>query len=718
VVATAEDTAYASFLELHKTPDASILIRSHNAVMLYYQPFMEVRERCHDFVKGEHWTDDEREVAKQKKKALVEFNKLKTSERTFIGSIIQQRYDIKPAPRQPTSQDKSDVYTALYHWTADITETRYKDPGLVRDAWAGGNGWQESYVEITPGRKPRIIVENQNPFAIYPDPNRRDLVANSDCEFIDRVSWFTRHALADAIPDKEDEILAVLPDRFSVTYDRDKVYADRSHEWKNYRNGKYKVIERFYKVRKKMWFGVGPDGSRMDVGPDASIDARNQFKQDYPNHQLHMERQEFLYLAIAVPSMGNTFLYNDLYHCQPRDPVTDRILFPFVELVDEDLDGDPTGHVRPQIGPIKVLNSLMVNKLYSAKNAAAQSHSVSREHYDEDVLEDLMDNHQDGARTFPKKKGAPDGSGVDLIPQGKASVDADASIEFVANFTEEVSSTPPSMKGQSEGNVPGILNEQRIQQSFIQNQGFTNNYMGFLQRRARLWKYYWKEYFDAQEVIRVLDKKDQNDPDWIAINQIVTDEFGNVQKQNTLDDADAYDITFEDSWRSPTVRDKVRQQIVQLQGTASAQRNQAVSAILDAFFLQLSDAPQDLKNQVQQASQQSQQAANQPPPPDPIRVSLSLQSADLHDPAVIEMLKYSNAIPPDVADKLEARPPQQNIETQAAHADVVGKHLDNLQKLQAMNAAALSPTPPLPGRQEPGAIPSQAPQPSGAAQPA
>ncbi len=672
----APDYKFSSVLDLHRSDNANTLIRSHESVVSFYEPKMAIRELCHDFVKGNHWTDEERETARAKKKALVEFNKLKTSERTFVGSIIQQRYDVKPAPREPTDQNKADVYTAMYHWTADVTDVRYKDPGLVRDAWAGGNAWQESYVEITPGRKPRIIVENQNNFACYPDPNRRDLIHNSDMEFFDRVSWLARSQLCDAVPDMEEEILSALPDKATVTFDvEDKVYADRAHEWKNYRNGKYKVLERFYKVRKKMWFGVN-NGERIDIGYDASPDVRNQFKSDYPEHTLHMEREEFLYLAITVPSMGGVYLYNGPYHCQPRDPVSTRIMMPFVELVDEDLDGETSGHVQPQIGPIRLLNSLMVNKLYQAKNAAGQSHTVSREHFEEDVLEDLMENHQDGARTFPKKQGAPLGSGVDLIPQGKATIDGDQAIDFVSNFTEEVSSTPPSMKGQSEGNVAGVLNEQRIQQAFIQNQGFTTNYMGFLTRRAKLWKYYWKEYWDAEEVIRILEKKNPEDPDWITINQIVTDEFGQTKRVNTLDDGDAYDITFEDSWRSPTVRDKVRQQIIQLQQNAAVQQDPTLNAFLTYYFLQLSDAPQEMKNMVREHSQVIAAAEAQ-------KAAMEQQNAQLDQQGKMQ----------DIADK-EAQsttmPPGM-----PAGAPVAG--------MQA--------TGPLPQRPAPGPVPSQAPRP-------
>lgn len=654
---TQEDYKFSSVLDLHKSEDASTLISSHDSVVEFHVPNMETRELCHNYLAGDPWTPEEREVARQKKKPLTEFNPLKTSERTFVGNIIQQRYDVKPAPREPTDQSKSDVYTAMYHWTADLTETRYKDPNLVRSAWAGGNAWQESFVEVTPGKKPRIIVNNENNFGIYPDPNRRDLVNNSDCEFIDRVSWMSRTQLADAIPDKEDEILAALPDPSDEgSYERIKVIADRAHEYQNYRNGKYKVIERFYKVRKKNWFGIGPNGDRMDIGQDVSQEVRQGFKEDYPDYQLAMQREEYLYLAIVCPSVGDIFLYNGEYHCQPRDTTTGKIMFPLVELVDEELDGQPMGHVFSQISGIKLINSLLTNQLFAAKNAAGQSHVGSADHFDEPTRADIEENHNDGSRTFWKKPGAPGGSGMELIPQGQAAPDNDYLLEYSSNYVVEVSSTPPSMKGQSEGNVAGVLNEQRIQQSFIQNQPFTNNYMGFLTRRAKLWKYYWKEYWKAEDVIRVLEKKDPKDPDWMKINEIVQDEWGNVQRKNTFDDADAYDITFEDSWKSPTVRDKTRKQLSEIMGNRAVQEDPELASETFAYFLQLSDAPQEFKSRVRAIAEgkkkAAEEAAKNGPPAEPLRLSMSIKSEDLHDPNTVAMLEHAKVIPPELAQAM------------------------------------------------------------------
>ena len=610
---------------LHNCKDATQLIDSHDDVVRFWGPYMEKRERCDDFVRGNHWTEEEQQTAESKHKALVTFNYLKPSERTFVGALIQNRYDIKPAPTEPLDQNKSDIYTAMYHLTADQTRVKYYDPGLIRSAWAGGNAWQESYIIITPGRKPRIVVKNQNNYAIYPDPNRKDLVTNSDCEFIDRVSWLTANQIADAFPDKEAMVLGVL-DKGDETsdYQDTKIYADRTHESENYRNGRYKVIERFYRVKKKRWYGV-TDGEETQLGYDLQYKEREAIQEDYPAMQLNAEAEEYLYLAIACPQLSGEFLYNGEYHCQLRDPATKKIMFPLVELVDEDLNGEPSGHVEHQIDSLRLTNSLLVNKLHQAKTSAGQSHVVSRDHFDETEIDDVINNHADGGRSFKKRKGAPDGSGVSLIEQGRSSIDADTLINFANSFRQETSSTPPSMQGLSEGATSGILNEQRIQQSSVQSQVFITNYMNFLITRAKLWKAYWQKYWTANEVIRVLEQKDKNSPQWIEINQIVQDEFGNHRQENTFEDGDFYDITFEDSWKSPTVRDKVRKQISELLQGASVQQDPVLATFLTQYLLHLTDAPQEMKDlmeehstiikqakaQEQQAQQQEQQMALQ-----------------------------------------------------------------------------------------------------------
>ena len=59
---TKQDPLY-SIDSLHLCTDATKLISSHEDVFRYYAPYMDKRERCEDFVRGKHWTDEEIQTA-------------------------------------------------------------------------------------------------------------------------------------------------------------------------------------------------------------------------------------------------------------------------------------------------------------------------------------------------------------------------------------------------------------------------------------------------------------------------------------------------------------------------------------------------------------------------------------------------------------------------------------------------------------------------------
>jgi hypothetical protein len=597
---------FYSFRGMHEEMNAEDLIRSHDAVEQYWSSYNDTREKMHDFRKGKQWTDEELRLMKWKNKAPVVFNKIISAVRTILGTFIQNKYDIKPAPFEPTDQDVSDVLSQRHHYHYHHTQCRYLDIDLIQEAVVGGNAWQESYVEITPGEKPRIMVVNQNPHAIYPDPNSRDLVNRFDCDFIDRASWLTLGELIERWPEHEQQLIYELEsfeEDTDSSYEPEKRYANRTHETQYERNGRFKVIERFYRVKRKMWYGVDHDsGERMDIGFDDDGAKRDKFRESHPNYNMYAKSEEFLFLAIVVPVFRlTTFMQNEPYHNQPRDPVTGRIMYPLIELYAEQLDGDTNGFVEYMVGPQKVINSMMANKLHAAKHAVNTSLIYDPSKMDEDQAEDFEKHHSDGDRAFRTRPGMDPNSVVALLPQGKSAPDTNESLEWANGFHEEVSAAPPAARGLSEGNVPGILNEQRIQQAFIQLNTFTESNKLFLTKRAKLWQYYDREYFTEEETFRVIEKKNPEDPDFMTINQWVMDEYGIIKKANDISSA-AYDIVFEDSWQSPTIRDKVRQQIVELQNSPAVQQDQVLNTFLTMYFLKLSDSPQELKDFVHKHS--------------------------------------------------------------------------------------------------------------------
>jgi len=597
---------FYSWRKMHDEKNAEDLLRSHQAVTEYWREYNDRRESMYDYVKGQQWTDDELQLMRNKRKAPVVFNKIIGSVRSICGHFIQDKYDMKPAPTEPTDQGIADILVHRHNWHSHNTRVAMKDPEMIKEAVTGGNAWQESWVEVTPGGKPRIMVTNQNNHAIYPDPNSRDLIDRSDCQFIDRASWLTNGELMERWPEHSTVLASDLESYENDTdgsYEPEKKYANRTHETQYERNGRFLVIERFYKVWKKRYYGLTEAYDKMDIGFDDDGSKRSKWKEMYPDYDIHQHSEEFLFLAVSVPVFRlTTFLSNEPYHNQPRDPVTERIMFPFVELICESLDGETNGFVEYMVGPQRLINSMMANKLHAAKHSVNTSLIGDPSKFTEDGREDLETNHSDGDRVFWTKKGENPAGALQGLPQTSTNQDTDQVLEYSDRSFNELASTPPAMKGQSEGSTSGVLNEQRIQQAFLQLLGFIKNYKHFLEKRSRLWAYYDREYFTDEETFRILEKKNPDEPDFVTINKSEEDMWGNITKSNDINAA-VYDIVYEDSYQSPTQREKVRKQVVEILQTPGAQNDPILSTMLTMYHLRLGDAPQDLKDFVYRHSQ-------------------------------------------------------------------------------------------------------------------
>lgn len=603
------DPSVYSTLNLHLSENPDDLLQAHRNVVTHYLEERTERERFFDFMRpGTMWTPEEKAELTRKKKPIIAFDRLTSSQRAFVGAMVMAKYDMTPAPMEPTDQPLSDTLKVLYQNTLHNNSCPAKDVSLIRNAWIGGSSWQESYVEVGPGQKPRIVTVNQNDFAIYPDPDRRDLVTNEDCRFIDRDGFFFPDDLITKFPNKERIIRESLEVPESIDYTATKKTADRQHETFEQRNGRYRVTERFYRVWRRHWYAVNEAGEKEEIGVDLHVDDREEYQKANPSALLHDVPVEYLYLAVACQGIGE-YLYNGPYHAQPRNPKTGRIMFSLLELVDEDIAGVPVGHAERMIGPQKAINALAVNMLAEARNRQGTARIGDPDAFDDATKKDITANANDSTRTFWRKTGTQHISEpIKNIPQSTQTSDTAKGMELAESVLEDVSSTPPALKGYSEGNVPAALNEARVQQASVQSQPQVLNYRQFLTQRAILWACYWAEFWTEEEIVRVVEKSNPEDPDFIKINELVIDEWGQPTRRNSLADALRYDITFTESWQSPTMRDQTRRDIAKIMESGAVQGDPVLATFLQYYFLLMTDAPQDLKDFFRQHSQVMQKA--------------------------------------------------------------------------------------------------------------
>jgi len=626
--------------ELHLSNLADDLITHHGYVVEYWRPFNNNREVNHNFVRGNQYDPKEIAQGRDKRKDLIVFNNIKASERTILGLWLQNRYDVEFRATKPQADDISEVLQQLDAWESDQQEDDMLDVEIVRQAWAGGNSFQECFMEVVEGKKPQMYTVNQNAFSICWDPESRELITRKDAQFVDRDSFQNYRELLERFPDKKK----IIEDQLGASHDSDdgyeevQVYADRDHEDRKERNGEYLVTERFYKVPGKLYFAE-VDNMRIDIDKEDL----KQFKAEMPGVPVQIEDVDELWLAIVCEEVSTTeYLYNGPYHCQPRDPRTKEIIWPILEMVAESLSGMPQGFVDHERDPSRVINKMITNILSSATHAAAAAMLIDPTAFISDTEARLAARHHaDSDRSFLVKKGRT-GDAMQPIAKSGVGQDHQYALDYSLSFLKEVTSTPPASMGQEEkAGVSGKLNEQRIQQGFTQLQPMMKNYRAFIKQRAKLRYYYWRTYKTEEETFRIIDTEEPSTNPFQTINKMVPEMdatgrwTGAIKKLNDINTA-IYDIHIRESVKSPMYREKQLRFIDNLAQSNFIKNDPGLAGALLAEALRLSDAPEKTKENLK---------------------------------------KYSTLIQKAEMGKRQA-------EQQLAQTEKQGKELDNIQKMQ------------------------------------
>jgi hypothetical protein len=607
-----EDVNINALYELQHSKLASDLIQHHRYVIEYYEQYNNNREVNHNFVRGFHYDPDELKRYRDKRKTAIVFNQVKTSERTILGLWINNKYAVKFAATTPQDDDVAEILEQLNIWESDQQGDEHHDIDLVRQAWAGGNSFQECWMDVRDGKKPLMKTGNQNPFAVYWDPESRRLITREDARFVDRDSWWAYPDLIRKWPKEKKGLKEQMAntDLGDSGYDDTIIYADRDHEVRKERNGMYMVTERFYLVEgEQSFFEMGD--SKVIVDKEDEKD----FAEKFPGMQLQKEKVDELYLAVVCEDYNNTeYLYNGPYHCQPRDARTEKIIWPILEMVAEELAGEPQGFVDHERSPNKVINAMISNIVSSATHSAAAAMLIDPSAFVSETEAKLAArHHSDSDRSFKTRPGRTRDA---MVPVQKSQTNADHqyALDYSLNFLSEVSSTPPALQGIQEGaNTPGILNQQRIEQGATQLQPFMKNYRIFLKQRAKLRYYYWRTYNTAEMTFRIIDKTKPNMDPYVTINELQPEMdalgqwTGAIKKIKDINIA-AYDISIEEAVDSPSYRQKQLGFIERMMDSKFVEADVGLAAGLLEEALRLADSPQQTREFLKKYSTIIQQA--------------------------------------------------------------------------------------------------------------
>ena len=322
------------------------------------------------FFEGDQWTALEKAMLEERGQPIVTENLIKPKVDRLIGQFQRQHSTVSVLGRNAPVDEQTAATTAeIFRWVDQTNSTEFEEHDQIKDGYIGGFGVLEIVSGQDPLGNPSIIIRNENPFYIFPDPHSRRYNWNEDAKFIARSKWLD---LDDAIglwPEKAKELrncVSSLPGGLNGSpgmLDPTVMTQANWNYFDPYRQ-RLRPVEVYYKRKVMKRVIITPTGVRVELdylGP-------RQAQQMNPESVVESVASEEMWLGIYC---GGTLIHHDR-------AVDQDGLFPFIPyFADRKKSGEPFGCVRNLVSisqeinkrRSKALHLLSTNQAILSQNA-------------------------------------------------------------------------------------------------------------------------------------------------------------------------------------------------------------------------------------------------------------------------------------------------------------------------------------------------------------
>jgi hypothetical protein len=564
---------------LQDATDFNAVDASHNAVVLFYAERHEQMAELLRTAQGDLYSEEERAFYHETGRVPLTINKAVVAMRTIVGNIAMSLFEAKFEPVEKDDEALAETLGKLAEWEARKNEDAEQNAEALTLAFITGKAYRVCEPAKDRNNKNALRTRLASPLNIYFDPDSRDSVERRDAQFVDEVRWLTVDEILDLWPSIESHIgdLDLADRNLETDFETYNKATDLWHEGAlDERNGKYRVITRYYQAR-------GADGKRE------------------------------LWQAVWSPGLvgDGTFLFNGKYGAQPIDPDTGRVMFPVVELVSDTIQGESQGYMKAIRDPAKMASVLYTQLLEGAK------HNGTGYLIDPTAFK----NPKEAAKAKKYKAFAnmayevtSDGLKRAMVPIEHTPTNPwnAQAMALTSDLIYETTSATPTLQGAVVSRESGTLNQQRIQQSGIQISEFTSHYKAFLRQMLKLRYAYWRELYTREMTFRILNPE-TGKMEARTINQmrpqkdLAGDYTGDYERLNDINSAD-YDIYIADSVQSPGYKEKQYAAIQAVLMNPAIAANPVMATTLGAMLLENSDITAEQKAKIQEAENQAKEA--------------------------------------------------------------------------------------------------------------
>ena len=167
----------------------------------------------YDFVAGEQWSEEDKQVLRDAARPSITFNRLGTIVDAVSGSEVSNRQEVQYIPREQGDAAVNEILTNAAKWVRDNCDAEDEESDAFLDVIICGMGWTETRMDYDETVEGDVRIERVDPLEMVWDHSakKRNL---SDASWIGREIKMPAEEFRAAYPDKADECSPVSGDEF------------------------------------------------------------------------------------------------------------------------------------------------------------------------------------------------------------------------------------------------------------------------------------------------------------------------------------------------------------------------------------------------------------------------------------------------------------------------------------------------------------------------
>lgn len=165
----------------------------------------------YQYIENEFYTEEELQAFAERGQPPTKRNEIAPIMERIAGQFIQTRQVATFLGRNTPADDPVGALAQDYQrWNDQQNQFEFEEQDLAWDGLIGGVGWLKSYIKRNELGQQVECTKHLNPYHVFKDPYSTRYDPNEDAKYICEGSWMDLEDVIALVPDKEDELSAIL----------------------------------------------------------------------------------------------------------------------------------------------------------------------------------------------------------------------------------------------------------------------------------------------------------------------------------------------------------------------------------------------------------------------------------------------------------------------------------------------------------------------------